>query len=93
MPKFGPETFLVKSPGRSMFNRSPTKYVWFQLCDTGDVDEGKRLRIPVVSYYYDDESVIETLSNVEEGDYVEATLQREDSEHPWRPTECEILYQ
>lgn len=87
MEKTTLERFRVVEPGESIWNGSTNHtHIWFEVL-TGD-DMGIRVGVPLFASRYSAE-MEERVQSLNEGDIVEAVLQREDSSDTWRPTKIE----
>jgi hypothetical protein len=80
--------YIVKQPTNSSVFSTTKTHLWFQVLE--GPDQGKRLRIPLYNKEYSEELAKE-LTSLENGDVIEAVLERKDTTGVWTPIELKSI--
>lgn len=83
------ELYLVKSQSKSNYISSTETHFWLQILEGPDT--GMRVSIPATPALYHDTGIKKTISKLDDGQIVEAVLERKDPKDTWKPTEIDII--
>lgn len=84
--------FIVKTQESSKWpGDSVDTHIWLRVLEGEDA--GISVSIPILEPAYDDEEMYHTVRSLEDGDIVEAVLEREEKTDSWYPVKMEKIYE